>query len=96
MTKGPNRAVRQQAMSWIIEHLASSFCAGEPQEVTTEKAWRVPVLLAYPFMIVGEVGEFCWPAHNSSPVSSTPCLQAFSELRSAHRQFKWFISRLWS
>jgi hypothetical protein len=52
-----HETVMKQAMSWVIEHLASSFCAGEPQEGATENAWRVPVLLAYPFMVVGEVGE---------------------------------------
>ena len=56
-TKLSSEAVMQQAMRWVIEHLASSFCAGEPQEVATENVWRVPVLLAYPFMVVGEVGE---------------------------------------
>jgi hypothetical protein len=49
--------VTQQAMRWVIESLATSFCAGEPQKVATETAWRVPVLLAYPFMVVEEVGE---------------------------------------
>jgi hypothetical protein len=49
--------IMKQAMRWVIEHLATSFCAGEPQEVAAETIWRVPVLLAYPFMVVGEVGE---------------------------------------
>jgi hypothetical protein len=52
-----SEAIMKQAMRWVIEHLASSLCAGEPQHVPPENVWRVPVFLAYPFMVVGEVGE---------------------------------------
>jgi hypothetical protein len=50
-------AIKQQAMGWVIKHMATSFCVGEPQHVVAQNAWRVPIMLAYPFMVVGQVGE---------------------------------------
>lgn len=57
ITQLSREAVGKQAMRWVIEHLATSFCAGEPERMADRQLWRVPVLLAYPFMVVGEVGE---------------------------------------
>jgi hypothetical protein len=37
----------------------------------TGNVWRVPVLLAYPFLLVGEVGDVCIAADSGKVVSHT-------------------------
>jgi hypothetical protein len=59
------------AGEWVRRHLPDRLCAGEPTLTTTGDLWRVPTLLAYPFLPVGEVGEVCIAANSGEVLSHT-------------------------
>jgi hypothetical protein len=59
------------AGAWVRRHLPDRLCAGEPVLTPAGDAWRVPVLLAYPFLLVGEVGEVCIATDSGEIVSHT-------------------------
>jgi len=59
------------AGEWVRRHLPDRLCAGEPTLTAAGDLWRVPILLAYPFLLVGEVGEVCIAADSGEVVSHT-------------------------
>jgi len=59
------------AGEWVRRHLPDRLCAGEPTLTAAGDVWRVPVLLAYPFLLVGEVGEICIAAVSGEILSHT-------------------------
>jgi hypothetical protein len=56
---------------WVRRHLPDRLCAGGPTLTATGEQWRVPVMLAYPFLLVGEVGEVFLAADSGEVLSHT-------------------------
>jgi hypothetical protein len=56
------------ANEWLDEHLSDRFVASRPVPDTSQ--WRVPVLLAYPGIVVGQVGEM-WISFEGEVVKTT-------------------------
>jgi hypothetical protein len=67
---GEQEAVRI-AGEWVRRHLPDRLCTGEPTLTVSGHCWRAPILLAYPFLLVGEVGEVCIAADSGEIVSHT-------------------------
>jgi hypothetical protein len=56
------------ANDWLDEHLSDRFVASRP--ILDGAHWRVPVLLAYPGIVVGQVGEL-WMSVEGEVMNAT-------------------------
>src|SRR5437879_12841282 len=63
-------AVRVVAV-WLWEHLPDRFGPADPILDELKKVWRVPVVLSYPGVTVGQVGEIVVDAFTSKIVAHT-------------------------
>lgn len=58
---------------FLSDNLPDRFCADHPRLDKAARLWRVPVILAYPFIgSVGEVGEITISSTSEDVVSHTP------------------------
>ena len=57
------------ASGWLWEHLPDRFGPSDPTLDDRGQLWRVPVVLAYPGLTVGEVGEIVVDASSGEVVS---------------------------
>ena len=58
---------------FLFDHLPDRFCADDPRLDQAAKVWRVPVILAYPFIgSIGEVGEILVNCLSEEILSHTP------------------------
>jgi hypothetical protein len=77
------------ANEFLSDRLPDRFTADTPARVPGGEAWRVPVILAYPFVgSVGEVGEVLISVETEDVMSHTPLdemKRAAKELYEAHR-----------
>ena len=64
--------VRQMAVSWSWKNLPDRLSPAEPEWNTRRKLWRVPIVLSYPGISLGEVGEVWIDATQSIVTSHTP------------------------
>ena len=80
-------AAQAAANGFLSEHLPDRFTADQAERAGD--VWRVPVVLAYPFVgAVGQVGEVLISAETEQVVSFTPLAEMKSragELYEAHR-----------
>lgn len=61
------------ASLFLSDHLGDRFLASNPKLDSAAKVWRVPILLAYPFIgPVGQTGEILVNASTEEIVSYTP------------------------
>lgn len=54
------------ASGWLWEHLPDRFGPSDPSFDDKQQQWGVPVVLAYPGMVVGQVGEIVIDARGGS------------------------------
>lgn len=67
---------------FLSEHLPDRYCADEPGFDHVVKRWRVPVIMAYPYIgAIGVVGEITVSAFAEEILSHTP----FAEMRERGR-----------
>jgi len=59
------------AAGWLWERLPDRFGPADPTLDAQGQVWRVPVVLAYPGVTVGEVGEILVNASSGEVVSHT-------------------------
>ncbi|MGH9847565.1 MAG: hypothetical protein ACREEM_53425 [Blastocatellia bacterium] len=59
------------ASGWLLERLPDRFGPADPTLDERNTLWRVPVVLAYPGMVVGEVGEILIDAQSCEIVFHT-------------------------
>lgn len=58
---------------FLSDNLPDRFCADDPRLDKAARLWRVPVILAYPFIgSVGEVGEITVSALSEEILAHTP------------------------
>lgn len=58
---------------FLNDHLPDRFCADDPRLDDSVQVWRIPVVLAYPFLgPVGQTGEILVSATSGEVLSSTP------------------------
>ncbi|HZS04567.1 MAG TPA: hypothetical protein VFD58_07005 [Blastocatellia bacterium] len=68
---------------FLSDHLPDRYCADDPKFDRTAGLWRVPVVMAYPFIgPIGRVGEITVSAFSEEVSSHTP----FEEMRSRGRE----------
>lgn len=82
-------AAQAAANQFLSENLPDRFTADQAERGRTGDVWRVPVVLAYPFIgAVGRVGEVLISAETERVISFTPfdeMKSRASELYEAHR-----------
>ena len=82
-------AAQAAANEFLNDRLPDRFTADSPERISGREVWRVPVILAYPFVgSVGRVGEVVINAETEQVVSFTPLdemKRAAQELYEAHR-----------
>jgi hypothetical protein len=82
---------------FLSEHLPDRFCADDPTFERGSNFWRVPVILAYPFIgSVGEVGEIDVDAASSKIVSHTAIDQMTALARTLYEQHSEAIEAAFS
>jgi hypothetical protein len=59
------------ASGWLWEHLPDRFGPADPMFDAQEQQWHVPVVLAYPGIVVGQVGEIVIDAQRGQVVAHT-------------------------
>ncbi len=59
------------ASGWLLARLPDRFGPADPTLDEQNNRWRVPVVLAYPGIVVGEVGEILIDAQRCEIVSHT-------------------------
>ena len=59
------------AGGWLRDRLPDRFSPSDPSLDKQNDLWRVPIVLAYPGITIGEVGEIFVNAHNGEVVSHT-------------------------
>lgn len=59
------------ASGWLRRHLPDRFGTAEPTLEPNGKHWRAPVILAYPGIVLGEVGELLIDAETGEVISCT-------------------------
>jgi hypothetical protein len=85
------------ANRFLSEHLPDRFCADDPRLDKAATLWRVPVVLAYPFIgSVGEVGEIEIDASSSEIVSHTAMDQMTARARTVYEQHREAIEAAFS
>lgn len=85
MSSRPITALEAQAAAslFLSENLGDRFLASSPKLDGAANVWRVPILLAYPFIgPVGQTGEILVNATSGEIVSYTP----FEEIKSVARK----------
>jgi hypothetical protein len=59
------------ASGWLWDHLPDRFGPADPAFDDQEQQWRVPVVLAYPGIVIGQVGEIVIDAQSGQVVAHT-------------------------
>jgi len=59
------------ASGWLWAHLPDRFGPADPMFDEQRQLWRVPVVLAYPGIVVGQVGELAIDAQSGEIVAHT-------------------------
>jgi hypothetical protein len=59
------------ASGWLWDHLPDRFGPADPMLDDQKQLWRVPVVLAYPGIVVGQVGEIMVDAQSGQIVAHT-------------------------
>ena len=82
---------------FLSDHLPDRFLAIEPCLEASTQVWRVPVVIAYPFIgPVGEVGEVNVSAISKEIVSYTPLEEMMSRARILYEQHRESIEAAFS
>ena len=90
-TKAPSKPAALEAAAtangFLLDNLPDRYLAVEPQLDATTKAWRLKVVLSYPFIgPVGEVGEIVVSAFSEEVLSHTPLPEMRERARQCYEQ----------
>lgn len=67
---------RRLGNRWLHEHLPTEYTCGQPQSLRAS-TWTVPILLAYPGLVVGQVGALTVDLEIEQVIQHTPPEQIF-------------------
>jgi hypothetical protein len=85
------------ANGFLLDHLPDRFLAIEPRFDSSAPAWRLPVVIAYPFIgPIGEVGEILVSISIEEIVSHTPFDEMMSRARVLYDQHREAIEAAFS
>lgn len=85
------------ANGFLLDHLPDRFLAIEPRFDSSASAWRLPVVIAYPFIgSIGEVGEILVSISTEEIVSHTPFDEMMSRARALYDQHREAIEAAFS
>lgn len=56
---------------WLWKHLPDRFSPSDPELDEQRGCWRVPIVLSYPIIVLGEVGELWIDAKSGTVVAHT-------------------------
>jgi dipeptide/tripeptide permease len=59
------------ASGWLRRHLPDRFGTAEPTLDPDGASWHAPVILTYPGIVLGQVGELIIDAHTGDVISHT-------------------------
>ena len=77
------------ANGYLLDNLPDSFLAIEPRFDPPTKAWRLPIVISYPFIgPIGEVGEIHVSSHSEEIVSVTPLDEMKTRARALYEQHR--------
>ncbi|MBL8187605.1 MAG: hypothetical protein JNK38_06335 [Acidobacteria bacterium] len=77
------------ANGFLLDHLPDRFLAIEPRFDSSARAWRLSVVIAYPFIgSIGEVGEVSVNISNEEIISHTPFDEMMSRARVLYDQHR--------
>ncbi len=77
------------ANGYLLDHLPDSFLAIEPRFDPVTKTWRLPVVIAYPFIgPIGEVGVIHVSRSSEEIVSVTPLDEMKTRARALYEQHR--------
>jgi hypothetical protein len=65
------RKIRRLGNRWIHEHLPTDYTSGTPRHQHTS-VWTVPILLAYPGLVLGQVGVLTIDLETEQVLQHTP------------------------
>jgi hypothetical protein len=75
------------ANGYLLDNLPDKFLAIEPRYDSARKSWRLPVVIAYPFIgPIGEVGEIYVSSSSEDIVSATPLDEMKTRARTLYEQ----------
>src|SRR5438552_5242418 len=78
-----------EASLFLSDHLPDRISASTPSLDEAAQVWRVPVILAYPYLgVLGQVGEIVVSANRAEVISHTPVeemLESASAIAEQHR-----------
>lgn len=78
-----------EASLFLSEHLPDRLSASTPQWDEAAQVWRVPVILAYPFLgALGQVGEVVVSAAKEEVLSSTALAEMLKVARTLAEQHR--------
>ncbi|MDX2041737.1 MAG: hypothetical protein SF097_10820 [Acidobacteriota bacterium] len=85
------------ANGFLLDHLPDRFLAIEPHFDSSARAWRLPVVIAYPFIgPIGEVGEISVNVSDEAIISHTPFDEMMSRARILYDQHREAIETAFS
>lgn len=85
------------ANGFLLDNLPDRYLAVEPKLDTAAQAWRVKVVLTYPFIgSVGEVGEILVSAFSEKILSHTPIVEVRERGRQLYEQHREAIQTAFS
>ncbi|NOT60312.1 MAG: hypothetical protein HOP19_08815 [Acidobacteria bacterium] len=85
------------ANGFLLDHLPDRYLAVEPRLDALLQAWRVKVVLTYPFIgSVGEVGEIIISAISEDVLSHTPLTEMRERARQHYEQHREAIQTAFS
>ena len=85
------------ANGFLLDHLPDRFLAIEPRFDSSASAWRLPVVIAYPFIgPIGQVGEILVSISTVEIVSHTPFDEMMSRPRALYDNHREAIEAAFS
>jgi hypothetical protein len=68
---------RRLGNRWLHEHLPTEYTCGQPQPLRLS-TWTVPILLAYPGLVLGQVGALTVDVESEQVIQHTPTQEIFA------------------
>jgi hypothetical protein len=78
--------VLSQANLWLTHHVGDRVFAETARVTPDHRWWYVPVLLVYPGIVVGQVGELWLDAESGEVVSHTDIDQMTKQVKRLYRR----------
>jgi len=82
----PEAEVLRQANLWLTRHIGDRVFAETARATPDHRWWYVPVLLAYPGIVVGQVGELWLDGNTGEVVSHTDIDEMTKQVKRLYRR----------